>query len=61
MLNMDLGTRRLVAAGAIACALAAGAYTTLRVTFGGRPVYIHVRWVPRWTTPYASVSNKRWA
>jgi hypothetical protein len=46
MLNMDRGTRRLVAAGAIACALAAGAYTTLRVTFGGRPVYIHVRWAP---------------
>ena len=46
MLNMDRGTRRLVAAGAIACALAAGAYATLRVTFGGRPVYIHVRWAP---------------
>ena len=61
MLNMDRGTRRLVAAGAIACALAAGAYATLRVTFGGRPVYIHVRWALSVDDAIESVSSRRWA
>jgi FkbM family methyltransferase len=37
---------RLLVAAAIAWILAAATYTTLRVTFGDRPVYIHVRWAP---------------
>ena len=35
---------RLVATGFAICALAGIAYGTLRVTFGPRPVYVHVRW-----------------
>lgn len=30
----------------VLCALAIGTYTTLRLVYGDRPVYIHVRWAP---------------
>ena len=36
--------QRLVVAGALLWALAAISYGTLRLTFGSRPVYVHVRW-----------------
>ena len=37
-------TRRLVAIGIGLFALAGAVYGVLRLTFGPRPVYIHVRW-----------------
>src|SRR5688500_3537950 len=38
--------RRWLVAGVLFWAIAAAAYGTLRVTFGPRPVFIHVRWTP---------------
>jgi hypothetical protein len=37
-------TRRLFAVGVALCALAGTVYGVLRLTFGQRPVYVHVRW-----------------
>lgn len=37
---------RLVVTGLLLWAIAATAYGTLRLTFGPRPVYVHVRWAP---------------
>jgi len=37
---------RLVITGLLLWTVAATAYATLRLTFGNRPVYIHVRWSP---------------
>ena len=39
-------TFRLVATGLVCWALAGTAYAVLRLTFGDRPVRIHVRWAP---------------
>ena len=39
-------TFRLVVTGLLCWALAGTAYAVLRLTFGDRPVYIHVRWAP---------------
>ena len=39
-------TSRLVVTGILCWALAGTAYAVLRLTFGERPVYIHVRWAP---------------
>ena len=39
-------THRLFAAGLLGLGIAAAAYGTLHVTFGPRPVSIHVRWAP---------------
>ena len=39
-------TFRLVVTGILCWALAGTAYAVLRLTFGERPVYIHVRWAP---------------
>lgn len=38
--------RRLLAGGVILWVLAAAAYGTLRLTYGQRPGYVHVRWAP---------------
>ena len=39
-------TSRLVVTGLLCWALAGTAYAVLRLTFGDRPVSIHVRWAP---------------
>ena len=39
-------TSRFFAAGLLCLAIAAAAYATLRVTFGPRPVELHIRWAP---------------
>ena len=36
--------RRLLVGGAVLWVLAAAAYATLRLTYGERPAYVHVRW-----------------
>jgi len=38
--------QRLVISCVVLCALAIGTYTTLRLVYGDRPVYVHVRWAP---------------
>ena len=38
--------RRLLIGGVMLWVLAAAAYGTLRVTYGERPAYVHVRWAP---------------
>ncbi len=42
--SFTLQTRRLVAIGIALFALAGTVYGVLRLTFGPRPVYVHVRW-----------------
>ena len=37
---------RFFAAGLVCLAIAAAAYGALRVTFGPRPVEVHIRWAP---------------
>ena len=44
--SVRTATHRLFAAGLFGLGIAAAAYGTLRVTFGPRPVSIHVRWAP---------------
>ena len=39
-------TYRLGMTGLLLCTMAAATYATLRLTFGNRPAYIHVRWSP---------------
>ena len=39
-------TYRLGMTGLLLCAMATATYATLRLTFGNRPAYIHVRWSP---------------
>ena len=41
---MNAKGRRLLAGGVILWVLAAAAYGTLRLTYGQRPAYVHVRW-----------------
>ena len=38
--------RRLLIGGVVLWMLAAAAYGTLRLTYGQRPAYVHVRWAP---------------
>ena len=44
--SVPTATHRLFAAGLLGLGIAAAAYGTLHVTFGPRPVSIHVRWAP---------------
>ena len=44
--SVPTATHRLLAAGLFGLGIAAAAYGTLHVTFGPRPVSIHVRWAP---------------
>ena len=44
--SVRTATHRLLAAGLFGLGIAAAAYGTLHVTFGPRPVSIHVRWAP---------------
>ena len=44
--SVRTATHRLFAAGLFGLGIAAAAYGTLHVTFGPRPVSIHVRWAP---------------
>ena len=43
---MKRSGRRLLVWGVILWALAGTAYGTLRLTYGQRPAYVHVRWAP---------------
>jgi len=42
----DLAAHQFFAAGLLCLVIAGAAYGTLRVTFGPRPVSVHVRWAP---------------
>ena len=46
VLKVSPTVRRLVVTSLLLWAIAAVTYGTLRLTFGPRPVYIHVRWAP---------------
>lgn len=43
---MNPAARRLVVASLLLLAVAAVTYGTLRLTFGPRPAYVHIRWAP---------------
>ena len=43
---MNAKERQLLIAGVVLWIVAAAAYGTLRLTYGQRPVFVHVRWAP---------------
>ena len=45
-LRAGSATRRLIVTGLLLWAVAVTTYVALRLTFGNRPAYIHVRWSP---------------